>query len=137
MSISSSEDVDGNSVTVLQSGLATAGIYYNNFTVFAQVDSFDFNNIVIQYNTAGDGAEEEDIVSQAITPLMFESTVTPGPTTYVSKIKVGGAYKNITDGWVAVDSTSSGSPDVWKKITSGNISVEDNTGDDVWVEIFK
>jgi len=137
LSISSSEDVDGNSVTVLQSGLATAGIYPTNFTVFAQVDSFDFNNIVIQYNTAGDGAEEEDIVSQAITPLMFESTVTPGPTTYVSKIKVGGAYKNITDGWVAVDSTSSGSPDVWKKITSGNISVEDNTGDDVWVEIFK
>lgn len=137
MSIASSEDVDGNSVTVLQSGLATAGLYYNNFTVFAQVDSFDFNNIVIQYNTAGDGADEEDIVSQAITPLMFESTVTPGPTTYVSKIKVGGAYKNITDGWVAVDSTSSGSPDVWKKITSGNISVEDNTGDDVWVEIFK
>ena len=55
----------------------------------------------------------------------------------LSKIKVGGAYKNITDGWVAVDSNSSGSPDVWKKITSGNISVEDNTGDDVWVEIFK
>ena len=137
MSIASSEDVDGNSLTVLQSGLATAGIYYNNFTVFAQVDSFDFNNIVIQYNTAGDGSEEEDIVSQTITPLMFESTVTPGPTTYVSKIKVGGAYKNITDGWVAVDSNSSGSPDVWKKITSGNISVEDNTGDDVWVEIFK
>ena len=137
MSISSSEDVDGNSVTVLQSGLATANIYYNNFTVFAQVDSFDFNNIVIQYNTAGDGAEEEDIVSSVITPVMFESTVTPGPTTYVSKIKVGGAYKNITDGWVAVDSTSSGSPDVWKKITSGNISVEDNAGNDVWVEIFK
>ena len=137
VSIASSEDVDGNSVTVLQSGLATAGIFYNNFTVFAQVDSFDFNNIVIQYNTAGDGSEGEDIISQAITPLMFESTVTPGPTTYVSKIKVGGAYKNITDGWVAVDSTSSGSPNVWKKITTGHISVEDNTGDDVWVEIFK
>ena len=137
VTIASSEDVDGNSVTVLQSGLATAGFYRNNFTVFAQVDSFDFNNIVIQYNTTGDGFEEEDIVSSVITPVMFESTVTPGPTTYVSKIKVGGAYKNITDGWVAVDSTSSGSPDVWKKITSGNISVEDNTGNDVWVEIFK
>ena len=137
MSIASSEDVDGNSVTVLQSGLSTIGLYPNNFTVFAQVDSFDFNNIVIQYNTNGDGFEEEDIVSSVITPVMFESTVTPGPTTYVSKIKVGGAYKNITDGWVAVDSTSSGSPDVWKKITSGNISVEDNTGNDVWVEIFK
>ena len=136
MSISSSEDVDGNSVTVLQSGLATASVYYNNFTVFAQVDSFDFNNIVIQYNTSGDGAEEEDIVSSVITPVMFESTVTPGPTTYVSKIKVGGAYKNITDGWVAVDSTSSGSPDVWKKITSGNISVEDNTGNDVWLSLI-
>ena len=137
VTIASSEDVDGNSVTVLQSGLATAGFYRNNFTVFAQVDSFDFNNIVIQYNTAGDGFDEEDIVGSVSTPVMFESTVTPGPTTYVSKIKVGGAYKNITDGWVAVDSTSSGSPDVWKKITSGNISVEDNTGNDVWVEIFK
>jgi hypothetical protein len=50
---------------------------------------------------------------------------------------VGSAYKNILDGWVAVDSTSSGSPNVWKKITTGHISVEDKSGDDVWVDIFK
>ena len=68
-------------------------------------------------------------------PVIFQSTV--APSGYVSKIRVGSAYKNILDGWVAVDSTSSGSPNVWKKITSGYISVEDNTGDDVWVDIFK
>ena len=68
-------------------------------------------------------------------PVIFESTV--APSGYVSKIRVGSAYKNILDGWVAVDSTSSGSPNVWKKITTGYISVEDNTGDDVWVDIFK
>ena len=68
-------------------------------------------------------------------PVIFQSTV--APSGYVSKIRVGSAYKNILDGWVAVDSTSSGSPNVWKKITTGYISVEDNTGDDVWVDIFK
>ena len=68
-------------------------------------------------------------------PVIFQSTV--APSGYVSKIRVGSAYKNILDGWVAVDSTSSGSPNVWKKITTGHISVEDNTGDDVWVDIFK
>ena len=137
MSIASSEDVDGNSVTVLQSGLATLGLYPNNFTVFAQVDSFDFNNIVIQYNTAGDGFEEEDIVSSVITPVMFESTVTPGPTTYVSKIKVGGVYKNITDGWVAVDEgLFPGSATSWKKITGGHIKIGDGQKGDL-KEIFK
>tara|TARA_B100000497_G_C7632582_1_gene380215 strand:+ start:157 stop:996 length:840 start_codon:yes stop_codon:yes gene_type:complete len=68
-------------------------------------------------------------------PVIFESTA--AASGYISKIKVGSAYKNILDGWVAVDSTSSGSPDVWKKITTGHISVEDSTGDDVWVDIFK
>ena len=68
-------------------------------------------------------------------PVIFESTV--APSGYVSKIRVGSAYKNILDGWVAVDSTSSGSPNVWKKITTGHISVEDKSGDDVWVDIFK
>ena len=132
MSITSNEDVDGNSVTVLQSGLATAGIYYNNFTVFAQADSFDFNNIVIEYNTSGDGFEEEDIVSSVSTPLMFESTLTPGPTTYVSKIRVGSAYKNILEGWVAVDSNSSGTPDVWKKIVSGSIKASETEYKDIF-----
>ena len=56
---------------------------------------------------------------------------------YVSKIRVGSAYKNILDGWVAVDSTSNGLPDVWKKITAGHISVENKAGNDVWNEIFK
>ena len=56
---------------------------------------------------------------------------------YVSKVKIGSAYKNILDGWVAVDSTSNGSPDVWKKITAGHISVENKAGNDVWNEIFK
>jgi hypothetical protein len=68
-------------------------------------------------------------------PVIFQSTV--APSGYVSKIRVGSAYKNILDGWVAVDSTSSGSPNVWKKITTGHISVEDKSGDDVWVDIFK
>lgn len=68
-------------------------------------------------------------------PVIFQSTVVPSG--YVSKIRVGSAYKNILDGWVAVDSTSSGSPNVWKKITTGHISVEDKSGDDVWVDIFK
>ena len=68
-------------------------------------------------------------------PVIFESTAVASG--FTSKIRVGSAYKNILDGWVAVDSTSSGSPDVWKKITTGHISVEDNTGEDVWVDIFK
>jgi hypothetical protein len=68
-------------------------------------------------------------------PTIFESTAVASG--FTSKIRVGSAYKNILDGWIAVDSTSSGSPDVWKKITTGHISVEDNTGDDVWVDIFK
>jgi len=68
-------------------------------------------------------------------PTIFESTAVASG--FTSKIRVGNAYKNVLDGWIAVDSTSSGSPDVWKKITTGHISVEDNTGDDVWVDIFK
>ena len=68
-------------------------------------------------------------------PVIFQSTVVPSG--YVSKIRVGSAYKNILDGWVAVDSTSSGSPNVWKKITAGYISVENKAGDDVWNDIFK
>jgi hypothetical protein len=68
-------------------------------------------------------------------PTIFESTAVASG--FTSKIRVGNAYKNVLDGWIAVDSTSSGSPDVWKKITAGHISVEDYKGEDVWVNIFK
>ena len=56
---------------------------------------------------------------------------------YVSKIKIGNAYKNIIDGWVAVDSNSSGSPDVWKKIESGRISQGIGNVATSWKTVFK
>ena len=50
----------------------------------------------------------------------------------VSKIRVGSAYKNILEGWVAVDSNSSGTPDVWKKIVSGSIKVSETKYKDIF-----
>ena len=94
--------------------------------VYAGDATVSAGTVTVTWNTS------DDLYSN---PVIFESTVVPGGN--VSKIRVGSAYKNILDGWVAVDSTSSGSPDVWKKITTGHISVEDNTGEDVWVDIFK
>lgn len=56
---------------------------------------------------------------------------------YVSKIRVGSAYKNILDGWVAVDEgLFPGSATSWKKITEGHIKVGDGQKG-TWKEIFK
>ena len=51
---------------------------------------------------------------------------------FVSKIRVGSAYKNILEGYVAVDSNSSGTPDVWKKIVSGSIKVSETEYKDIF-----
>ena len=126
--ITSQQDIDGNSVTFLQTQF-TANVFKNNFTVFAQADSFDFNSINIEYGTY-DGNEEDNVQSVSV-PMMFESTVSPGPTTYISKIKIGNTYKNITAGFVA---TSSG----WKEIEAGLIAegTRYNSADS-WKEVFK
>ena len=68
-------------------------------------------------------------------PVIFQSTV--APSGYVSKIRVGSAYKNILDGWVAVDEgLFPGSATSWKKITGGHIKIGDGQKGD-WKEIFK
>ena len=97
--------------------------------VYAGYAAVSSGTVTVTWTTS---ASQTDLYS---VPVIFESTVVPSG--YISKIRVGSAYKNILDGWVAVDSTSSGSPDVWKKITTGHISVVDSIGDDVWVDIFK
>jgi hypothetical protein len=97
--------------------------------IYAGYDAVSSGTVTVTWTTS---ASERDLYSVA---TIFESTAVASG--FISKIRVGSAYKNILDGWVAVDSTSSGSPDVWKKITTGHISVEDNTGEDVWVDIFK
>lgn len=68
-------------------------------------------------------------------PVIFESTAVAGDL--ISKIKVGSAYKNIIDGWVAVDSNSSGSPDVWKKIELGKIAQGRGSTTTSWKTVFK
>jgi hypothetical protein len=97
--------------------------------IYAGYDAVSSGTVTVTWTTS---ASSTDLYSVA---TIFESTAVASG--FTSKIRVGSAYKNILDGWIAVDSTSSGSPDVWKKITTGHISVEDNTGDDVWVNIFK
>ena len=97
--------------------------------IYAGYDAVSSGTVTVTWSTT---AIATDLYSVA---TIFESTAVASG--YTSKIKIGSAYKNIIDGWVAVDSTSSGSPNVWKKITTGHISVEDNTGEDVWVDIFK
>lgn len=97
--------------------------------VYAGYAAVSSGTVTVTWTTS---ASSTDLYS---VPVIFESTAVASG--FTSKIRVGSAYKNILDGWVAVDSTSSGSPDVWKKITTGHISVEDNTGEDVWVDIFK
>ena len=97
--------------------------------IYAGYDAVSSGTVTVTWTTS---SSSTDLYSVA---TIFESTAVASG--FTSKIRVGSAYKNILDGWVAVDSTSSGSPDVWKKITTGHISVEDNTGDDVWVDIFK
>ena len=72
-------------------------------------------------------------------PTIFESSVAPAPpppTGYVSKIKINGAYKNILNGWVAVDEgIIPGSATSWKQITAGYIKIGDG-GKAGWKEIF-
>ena len=97
--------------------------------IYAGYDAVSSGTVTVTWTTS---SSSTDLYSVA---TIFESTAVASG--FTSKIRVGSAYKNILDGWIAVDSTSSGSPDVWKKITTGHISVEDNTGDDVWVDIFK
>jgi len=97
--------------------------------IYAGYAAVSSGTVTVTWTTS---ASSTDLYS---VPVIFESTAVASG--FTSKIRVGSAYKNILDGWVAVDSTSSGSPDVWKKITTGHISVEDNTGEDVWVDIFK
>jgi len=62
-------------------------------------------------------------------PVIFESTVVPS-SGYVSKIKVGSAYKNITAGFVA---TSSG----WKELVSGKIAQGRGSMTTSWKTVFK
>ena len=97
--------------------------------IYAGYDAVSSGTVTVTWTTS---SSQTDLYSVA---TIFESTAVASG--FTSKIRVGSAYKNILDGWIAVDSTSSGSPDVWKKITTGHIYVEDNTGDDVWVDIFK
>lgn len=61
-------------------------------------------------------------------PVIFESTATASG--YVSKIKVGSAYKNITAGFVA---TSSG----WKELEVGFIAQGRGSTTTSWKEVFK
>jgi len=68
-------------------------------------------------------------------PVIFESTAVAGDL--ISKIKIGSAYKNIIDGWVAVDSNSNGSPDVWKKIELGKIAQGTGSATTSWKTVFK
>ena len=88
--------------------------------IYAGYAAVSSGTVTVTWTTS---ASSTDLYS---VPVIFESTAVASG--FTSKIRVGSAYKNILDGWVAVDSTSSGSPDVWKKITTGHISVEDNTG---------
>ena len=97
--------------------------------IYAGYDTVSSGTVTVTWTTS---STQTDLYSVA---TIFESTAVASG--FTSKIRVGSAYKNILDGWVAVDSTSSGSPDVWKKITTGHISVEDKEGEDVWVDIFK
>ena len=97
--------------------------------IYAGYDAVSSGTVTVTWTTS---SSQTDLYSVA---TIFESTAVASG--FTSKIRVGSAYKNVLDGWIAVDSTSSGSPDVWKKITTGHISVEDNTGEDVWVDIFK
>ena len=97
--------------------------------IYAGYDAVSSGTVTVTWTTS---STQTDLYSVA---TIFESTAVASG--FTSKIRVGNAYKNVLDGWIAVDSTSSGSPDVWKKITTGHISVEDNTGEDVWVDIFK
>ena len=68
-------------------------------------------------------------------PVIFESTATDDG--YVSKIKVGNAYKNILNGYIAVDSTGSGSPDVWKELVLGKIAQGTGSVTTSWRTFFK
>ena len=71
-------------------------------------------------------------------PTIFQSNVVPPPppTGYVSKIKINGAYKNVLNGWIAVDQgTIPGSATSWKQITGGYIKVGDGQKGS-WKEIF-
>ena len=97
--------------------------------IYAGYDAVSSGTVTVTWTTS---STQTDLYSVA---TIFESTAVASG--FTSKIRVGNAYKNVLDGWVAVDSTSSGSPDVWKKITTGHISVEDKEGEDVWVDIFK
>ena len=97
--------------------------------IYAGYDAVSSGTVTVTWTTS---SSQTDLYSVA---TIFESTAVASG--FTSKIRVGSAYKNILDGWIAVDSTSSGSPDVWKKITAGHISVEDYKGEDVWVNIFK
>ena len=97
--------------------------------IYAGYDAVSSGTVTVTWTTS---SSQTDLYSVA---TIFESTAVASG--FTSKIRVGNAYKNVLDGWIAVDSTSSGSPDVWKKITAGHISVEDYKGEDVWVNIFK
>ena len=95
--------------------------------VYAGDATVSAGTVTVTWNTSG------DLYSN---PVIFESTVVP-TSGYTSKIKVGSAYKNIIDGWVAVDSNSSGSPDVWKKIELGKIAQGTGSVATSWKTFFK
>jgi hypothetical protein len=69
----------------------------------------------------------DDLYSNNIIFLWVSGT--PQPTGYVSKIKIGSAYKGITNGYVAVGSN-------WKGLQAGFIATEVN-GILEWKEMFK
>ena len=90
---------------------------------------FSAGTVTVTWTTS---ASATDLYS---VPVIFESTAVAGDL--ISKIKIGSAYKNIIDGWVAVDSNSSGSPDVWKKIELGKIAQGRGSVTTSWKTVFK
>jgi len=97
--------------------------------IYAGYDAVSSGTVTVTWSTT---AIATDLYSVA---TIFESTAVASG--YTSKIKIGSAYKNIIDGWVAVDSNSSGSPDVWKKIELGKIAQGTGSVTTSWKTVFK
>jgi hypothetical protein len=97
--------------------------------IYAGYDAVSSGTVTVTWTTS---ASSTDLYSVA---TIFESTAVASDL--ISKIKIGSAYKNIIDGWVAVDSNSSGSPDVWKKIELGKIAQGSGSVTTSWKTVFK
>ena len=97
--------------------------------IYAGYDAVSSGTVTVTWTTS---SSQTDLYSVA---TIFESTAVASG--YTSKIKIGNAYKDIIDGWVAVDSNSSGSPDVWKKIELGKIAQGRGSTTTSWKTVFK